>query len=240
VSDLMDRVFDRFNPDTYQPLMANEHAYTVRTVFNSTAMELAAGAVRSCLLHERHNGALDAYEDDPYTLFQTIARDDVTKGYTRSFLLEDDDGDLFLGIDTIEVPLKDGTQVPKEKHKAFAENQDIVKAGALAAVQTGLDLGVKYVAARDTRIRYGAKDGYSGVKQSMRYEKPGETVQSYVVADDGLVHPGVRNLDTLPGDAPYVQADVDDVEVRGFDTLEPHETTAYLLMENPMYGMDPA
>ncbi len=126
----------------------------------------------SCINHE----SLDTFArwtSDTGTLFLVGKQNGVLKGYARMYITKNEKEEPVLFVDTIEPPRKDF-----EEHKGF------VNAMSLAAVQLGLDIGVKCVVGNDGRIKYGPKQAFGSTERKMTLEKVGRgDYQPYTFLD---------------------------------------------------------
>lgn len=241
-----EKFFTRYKPQNYNHVRGNMPEYTVMPITEQEKLEEAAQAVGSCLKNKDITEAHMMHNRDPFTFVQGIFKDQMLEGYNRSFVMQDSNGEYFLGIDTIEVP-KNGGVYLEDVREDFEEREDILQAGALGAITLAEDLGLDYVAARDARIRFGLRQGYNNTQQSIEYEKLGDTVPYYSVAE---IPYDLEEDKPLPEDmkpekeedklekARYPGFSVyhkpGEQEVRGFQT-EPgtHKNSAYILFENP-------
>lgn len=163
--------------------------------------------------------ATDMYERDPFTFVQVFGEDKEPDGYVRSYVLEDKEGKIFLGIDTIEIP-ENHDQGNYEE--VFSEFPDLVSTGSLAAIKLGEDLGVDYVAGTEARMAHGPRQANSNASRREKYRKLGDPVPYYSVYREGdRVRPGFAGPSSPKEE-----------EVRGFNTMPGwHETELKTLIE---------
>lgn len=245
----------RFRPEEYSSRLEGE--YTVNNIYGRIKITEASRMLSTCLTRYESD-TLDyvednmyseiprMYDDDSFTFLQAIGKDGAMVGYTRSFLMKDSEENYFLGLDTIEVPgVSEG--VEQEDIKAhFEQYEDIVSAAALGSLKLAADLDVDYVAGRDAKVKFGPRQGFKNTSRNIRYEKIGDPVPYYSVADSVEEIEVERYLaDTgkienwkceikkrKPGFAVYHKPG--EQEVRGFQTENGlHSTEAKLLMSFP-------
>lgn len=179
--DAYERFFRKFKPEQYRELTGYGPDYEALPIFDGRNYTLITSIVGSCLGNEDYSTERRQHMDDPYTVVHAIGKNGSLEGYMRSFLMEDADGNDFLGIDTLEVPKTGGIDMDNVVND-FTERTDILKAGAMAAVQLGDMLDVDYVAGRDARVRFGVRQGYSDTRRTITYRKHGDPVPYNAVA----------------------------------------------------------
>lgn len=91
--------------------------------------------------------------------------------------MEDDSGNEFLALDTVEVD-----------HKGFHENKDVVRAAGMAAIQMMYDLEADYLVGADARVKYGLRQAYSNTEKSVWGEKDGDKFVKYYTFQPSGTH----------------------------------------------------
>jgi len=249
--------FHRFKPEEYRKRMEKDSSYTVNVVTGRDKMTHLSNEIGTCFTDFSHVEDVepDVSENlfkeiqmmhyrDPFTVVQAIGKDRKVEGYVRSFIMEDSEGNNFLGIDTIEAIGMNGVLM-EDIEVGMKDRKDVICAGALGAIAYAEDLGLDYVAGRDARVGFGPRQGYGNKSKDIEYSKKGEPVPYYGAAR--FVEPDeVRRQITETGrmeewDTPHdvepsfkVYHDPEDLEVRGFRT-EPgfHEGEVKILYESP-------
>lgn len=245
----------RFRPEEYGSRLEGD--YTVNNIYGRTKITEVSRMLSTCLTRYEsdtedyvednlYSEIPIMYDDDSFTFLQAIGKDGALVGYTRSFLMKDSEDNYFLGLDTIEVPgVSDGIEQEDIKTH-FEQYEDIVSAAALGTLKLGADLDVDYVAGRDAKVKFGPRQGFKNTSRNIQYEKVGDPVPYYSVADTveeveveryladtGKVEKWTYELEKRkPGFAVYHEPG--EQEVRGFQTENrSHSTEVKLLMSFP-------
>ena len=156
-----ERVLKNYDLEPYQEIVENDHVYAVQHTTDVGEMLESAEAASSCI--EGMEGRFRRYSEDEYSMISALEKDGELMGYMRNFLMEDDSGDEYLALDTIEVD-----------HKNFKENSDVVKAAGMASIQMMYDLEADYLVGGDARVKYGLRQAYSNTEKTVSGQKIGE------------------------------------------------------------------
>lgn len=185
--EAFERVMKNYDTGVYSELLDNHHSYSVEHLTSKEEMMDAANSSGSCIRNsERY---FEEYEEDEFSLISEVRKDGEAMGYLRNFVMEDENGDQFLAVDTIEID-----------HKSFEENQDVVKAAGMAAVQMMYDLELDYAVGSDARVRYGVRQAYGSSEKTVSGQKLGDTgIKSYTFSPSGTSGKSAYLLMENPG-----------------------------------------
>lgn len=162
-----ERTLKNYDLEPYREIVDNSHSYTVDHLTDQDEMMEAAEESGSCIANSDHH--FRKYAEDEFSLISEVRKDGQTMGYVRNFLMEDEEGEEFLAVDTMEID-----------HKNFHENRDVVRAAGMASIQMMYDLDVDYVVGSDSRVKYGVRQAYGNTEKSVSGEKLGDqNVRSY-------------------------------------------------------------
>jgi hypothetical protein len=165
--EAFERSLKNYDLEPYREIVDNSHSYSVQHLTGQDEMLEAAEDSGSCITNSDHH--FSAYEDDPQSMISEIRKDGESMGYIRNFLMEDEQGNEFLALDTMEID-----------HKNFRDNEDLVRVAGLASIQMMYDLETDYLVGSDARVRYGVRQAYSNTEKSVTGQKIGtENVKSY-------------------------------------------------------------
>lgn len=196
--DRFDAAFDRLDTDFYADM--EDHRYTVRQAEGTEEVFELGRAFGTCIgfdvSYEMFEGSevgemLAESVEDPHTMYLVVERDGEPAGLSRNLLLEEETGERWLAIDTLELDRED-----------YEDERDALKPLALASIQAGLDIGVDAVgvSAREGSAKE-VIDGYGGLSQEIEYEKIGEPVRmvSHLDGEAGerTLHPLLEDAETF-------------------------------------------
>lgn len=171
--EAFERVLKKFEGRPYRKIMRNNHTYSIEHLTGKDEIAEAADASGSCISSRDRYFA--EYAEDPESMISAVRKDGETLGYMRNFLMEDENGDEFLAMDTIEID-----------HKNFNQNRDAVRAAGLGATQLMYDLEADYLVGADARVKYGVRQAYSNTEKAVTGEKKGSwDVRSYTFRPSG-------------------------------------------------------
>ena len=185
--EAFERVLKDYDAQPYHEIMDNQHSYAVEHLTEVDEMLEAGEASGSCIGGSEH--CFQQYADDEYSMISEIRKDGESLGYLRNFLMEDEDGNEFLAMDTVELD-----------HKNFDQNRDAVKAAGMASIQMMYDLDADYLVGSDARVKYGVRQAYGNTEKSVRGQKLGDQgVRSYTFAPSGVSGKSAYLLMENPG-----------------------------------------
>ncbi|MEF8880386.1 MAG: hypothetical protein V5A72_00970 [Candidatus Nanohaloarchaea archaeon] len=165
--EAFERFLKGYDPEPYREIVENSHTYTIEHLTDSGRM-LEAGEASGSFIEGRAR-YFEEYAEDEFSMITEIRKDGDRLGYMRNFLMEDEDGNEFLAMDTIEVD-----------HKNFDENKDAVRAAGMASIQMMYDLDADYLVGSDARVKYGVRQAYGSSEKSVTGEKLGDqSVKDY-------------------------------------------------------------
>ncbi len=191
-----DVAFDRLDADFYADI--GDHAYTVRRADGREEVFELGREFGTCIgfdvSYEMFEGSevgamLANSIEDPHTMYMIVERDGEPAGFSRNLLLEDETGQRWLAIDTMELDRDE-----------YEDERDALKPLALASIQAGLDLGADAVgvSAREGSAKE-VIEGYGGLSWEIAYEKVGEPVEmvSHLDGEAGerTLHPLVEDFE---------------------------------------------
>lgn len=165
--EAFERTLKNYDLEPYDEIVDNSHSYAVEHLTDEQEMMDAAEDSGSCIANTSRY--FEEYSDDEFSLISEVKKDGETMGYIRNFLMEDENGDEFLAVDTMEID-----------HKNFNDNRDVVRAAGMASIQMMYDLEADYVVGSDSRVKYGVRQAYGNTEKSVSGEKLGDQhVKSY-------------------------------------------------------------
>ena len=165
--EAFERTLKKYDMESYDEIVDNSHSYSVEHLTDEKEMLDAADDSGSCIANSDHY--FEEYAEDEFSMISEVTKDGETMGYIRNFVMEDESGDQFLALDTMEID-----------HKNFHRNEDVVRAAGLASIQMMYDLEADYVVGSDSRVKYGVRQAYSNTEKSVSGEKLGNpNVKSY-------------------------------------------------------------
>lgn len=171
--EAFERTLKNYDLEPYREIVDNSHSYTVEHLTDQEDMIEAAEGSGSCIAGSEHY--FEDYAEDPHSMISEVKKDGETMGYIRNFLMEDENGDEFLAVDTMEID-----------HKNFERNKDAVRAAGMASIQMMYDLEADYLVGSDSRVRYGVRQAYSNTEKSVTGEKLGDwDIKSYSFMPSG-------------------------------------------------------
>lgn len=245
-------VLEKFRPEIYANALEEDSEYMIQPVLGDQKLTVLSDMVGTCMTKFDSDGgersieqniyqeAPRMHQNDPFTIVHAIGKNGELAGYTRSYLMRDDEDESFLAIDTVEVPSLYGMEFEDYKDD-LQQSSDLVSAGVLGAMKVGVDLGVDHIAGKDSRIKFGPRSGYSNTSRDITYSKIGDEVPFYSVGEVSMSETVERHLpehgDTswetrYTKKVPWFADYCDKMQVRGFNTIPEEETTeAKILME---------
>ncbi|MDY6778352.1 MAG: hypothetical protein SVU32_06800, partial [Candidatus Nanohaloarchaea archaeon] len=154
-------------------VLDTDNTYRITTVTDPETLHNNTVMAETCigfdvsfdyLMDSEFGDIFEQQVSDDHTYILQVEKNGQQKGYSRNLLMEDGDGNRFLGIDTTEVDRND-------------YDPHAVQALGLAGIHLGRDLGVDYIgmAAADGRAKE-VNSGYSNTSRSIEYEKIGESL----------------------------------------------------------------
>lgn len=159
--EAFERTLKKYDPEPYREIVDNRHSYTVKHLTDKDDMLEAAEGSGSCISNSDHY--FEEYAEDEFSMISEVRKDGETMGYIRNFLMEDENGDEFLAVDTMEID-----------HKNFQRNKDVVRTAGMASIQMMYDLEADYVVGSDSRVMFGVRQAYSNTEKAVTGEKIGD------------------------------------------------------------------
>ncbi|MFH1637107.1 MAG: hypothetical protein ABIB71_01650 [Candidatus Woesearchaeota archaeon] len=153
-------VLEKWKPEAYLSGL-KDNRYEISVSKSPKKVGKAIDKSESCIACSDDQDYISMVSD-PATVFLVGKQNNRLKGYARLFLMKDNNNESVLAIDTIEPPGKE-----------FKRYTGLVNIMALAAVQLGLEIGVKYVYGKDPRINAGSKEGFGKTRKNVKLKKLG-------------------------------------------------------------------